>query len=63
MIENPRKRPAMKLITNEIKRLRVTIASKNEAFSENENSWSDEESLDFTSKPQNPNYADKMSVS
>lgn len=62
MIENPRKRPAIKLITNKIKRLRVTIASKNEALSD-ENSWSDEESLDFTSKPQNPNYADKMSVS
>jgi len=62
MIENPRKRPAIKLITSEIKRLRVTKASKNEAFSD-ENSWSDEESLDFTSKPQNPDYADKMSVS
>jgi len=59
MIEN-RKRPAMNSITNEIKRLRVVCNLKNEEFSD---SWSDEENIDFTNKPQNSNYAEKMSVS
>ena len=63
MMENPRKRPPINTITNEIKRLRVgeviSATYKEQAFSD---SWSDDESVDFTSKPQRPNYAEKMSV-